>query len=779
MARFPSLRISLVVMGVSSIAAQVLLLREFLVSFLGNELTFGILLGNWMALEALGAFALGKSAERTERKLEVYVLLQLFFSVALPASLYLARIFKEFHGTTPGEALGAGPIFLSSLIVLFPVAVSHGALFTYGCKLYGEAFKEHPASVGRVYILETAGLGLGGLLLTFLLLPRFHALEVALGISLANVLASIALLWERKNSPSFLRIALGLLCLGLTFLFVFLPLSSNLATLHWTSIRSQWKNLQPVHSESSIYGSITVTKSGEQYTFFTDGLPALTTPVPDLSSIEDFVHFPMLFHECPRSILILGGGAGGVIHEILKHPVSTLDYVELDPLLLRLVQKFPTPLTEAELSDPRVRIHYGDARFFIRQTSNRFDLIFLGLSVPQDLRTNRLFSREFFSEAKARMTLKGVMVLTLPGSLTYMSPELRDLNGSILNTLKRVFPHVRVIPGEAHLYLAGNSEDLERVGPEDLLRRLEDRRVKTALFTRGYIAHRLSERWSRWFSESMEGKTSLENSDLRPVGVFFSLLYWNALFSPALSSLFKTFQSLPFYGMAGAIVAFTILGGVLSRRSSPSAFALPYSILTSGFAAMIFDLLILFSFQATYGYLYQQVGLLIATFMAGVMIASSLMNRWIEARERSPRFFALAELWVILFSLGLPPALSLSSFLSQRDMMPTLPYGFFFLLSFLGGTTIGFQFPLATQIHLRLSPSPVSLERTGAILYAADLLGGFLGGLLGAVLLFPLLGLHQTCLLVALLKAGSLVLLRCCRPKESKKFFLISLPVLV
>jgi len=134
---------------------------------------------------------------------------------------------------------------------------------------------------------------------------------------------------------------------------------------------------------------------------------------------------------------------------------------------------------------------------------------------------------------------------------------------------------------------------------------------------------------------------------------------------------------------------------------------------------------------------------------------------------------------VIFFSLGLPTALSLSSFLSQREMMPILPYGSFFLLSFLGGTTIGFQFPLAAQIQLRLSSSPISLERTGAILYAADLLGGFLGGLLGGVLLFPLLGLHRTCLLVALLKAGSLVLLLCCRPAGSKKFFLISLPVLV
>lgn len=767
----PSLKISLVVMGVSSISAQVLLLREFLVSFLGNELTFGILLANWMALEAFGAFVLGKSAERTGKRLEIYVLLQLLFAVALPVSLYLARIFKPFLGATTGEALGAGATFLSSLLILFPVAVFHGALFTYGAKLYGEAFKEHPASVGRVYILETVGSGLGGLLLTFLLIPRFHAFEVGLAVSLANVLASIALLWRKKDPPALLRTGLRWISLALGILLVLLALHSNLETLHRASIRFQWRDLEPIHSESSIYGNITVTKRGEQYTFFTDGLPALTTPVPDLSTIEDFVHFPMLFHESPRFVLILGGGAGGIIHEILKHPVSTVDYVELDPLLLRLVQKFPTPLTEAELSDPRLRIHFADARSFIHQTSHCFDLIFLGLSAPQDLRANRLFSREFFLEARTRITPRGMIALALPGSLTYMSPELRDLNSSILNTLRKVFPHVRVIPGEAHLFLAGNLETLERDTPEDLVRRLQQRRLKTALFNRGYIAHRLHERWSRWFAEGMEGRTSLVNSDFRPVGLFFSLIYFNALFSPSVFRVLKVFQRLQLHWAAAAIVALTILGGALMiRKPSRSTLAPPYSILTSGFAAMVFDLLILFSFQATYGYLYQQVGLLIATFMVGVVLASALVNRWMETHEGHPPFLVLTELWVILFALSLPAALSLTPSLSR--IAPVLPYGMFFLMSFLGGTTIGFQFPLAAQVYVRLSPLSASLERTAATLYAADLLGGFFGGLLAGTLLFPLLGLHQTCVFIALLKVGSLVLCLSAGPFGKKPFSL-------
>jgi spermidine synthase len=157
--------------------------------------------------------------------------------------------------------------------------------------------------------------------------------------------------------------------------------------------------LNVIHYENSIYGNIAVTKRGEQYTFFADGVPSITTPVPDIASVEDFVHFAMLFHEKPESILILNGGAGGMIHEILKYPVKRVDYVELDPLLLKIIQEFPTPLTQSELSDNRMKIHYMDGRLFVQRAGGRFDIIFMGLPAPQSLQTNRLFSSEFFSAA--------------------------------------------------------------------------------------------------------------------------------------------------------------------------------------------------------------------------------------------------------------------------------------------------------------------------------------------------------------------------------------------
>ena len=455
-------------MGLSGIVAQILLLRELLISFLGNELTLGMILANWLILEAIGSFLIGKSVEKVERKIEAFVCFQLFFSLALPFSIYLSRIFKNILISAPGEGLGFVSIFYSSFLILLPVTLPHGALFTYGCKLYSQYFRKGASSVGKVYILETIGSILGGLLMTFLLIQYLNSFEIAFIISLTNSLISIVLLGSKAFSKTSFQKTLWILSLLLSFLSAYCLLPQTSSAIHQSSIRSQWRDLDVIHNENSIYGNITVTKRGEQFTFFINGVPSITTPVPDIASIEDFVHFPMLFHEKPESVLILSGGAGGMIHEILKYPVRRVDYVELDPLLLRLVQRFSTPLTQTELSDQRVRIHYTDSRLFMSRTQDRFDMIFIGLSAPQELQTNRLFSSEFFSAAKKKMNPDGIIALTFPGSLTYISPELRDLNRCMMDTLKGVFRSVRIVPGDVNLYLASSSTRLEKFTAEEL-----------------------------------------------------------------------------------------------------------------------------------------------------------------------------------------------------------------------------------------------------------------------------------------------------------------------
>jgi len=755
-----SLKISILIMGLSGIIAQIILLRELLISFLGNELTLGIILANWLILVAIGSFIIGKSVEKVKRKLEIFVLFQLSFSVALPFTIYLSRIFKNILLATPGEGLGFGPIFYSSLLILLPVTLPLGALFTYGCKLYSQYIRKDVSSIGKVYVLESIGSIIGGLLMTFLLIQYLNSFEIAFIISLTNTLISTFLLWPKSGfSKAAFRKALWILSILLSFLFAYslLPQTSN--SIHQSSIHSQWKNLNVIHNENSIYGNITITKRGEQFTFFTNGIPSITTPVPDIASIEDFIHFSMLSHEKPESVLILSGGAGGMIHEVLKYPVTQVNYVELDPLLLKLVQNFSTPLTQSELSDKRVKIHYTDGRFFVKGTRDRFDIIFIGLSAPQELQTNRLFSVEFFATAKRKMNPNGIIVLTLPGSLTYISPELRDLNGCILDTLKSVYRSVKIIPGDVNLYLASDSSQLEKVTIEEIIKRFEERKIKTSLFTKSYIEYRLHERWLKWFLQSMDGRKVNINSDFRPLGVFFSLSYWNALFSPYLTEIFKWVEGFSLQISIAFMTLFTILmAAIFIKRPHLSRQSIPYVIFTTGLAGMIFNLAVIFTFQTFYGYLYHQIGLLIAIFMFGVALSSFFITQRLDRIKRDSLLFLKIEIVIIFFSFLFPFVFSISSQFLEKTAISFLIYVAFLIMSFLSGAWIGLQFPLATKIYLATPSSGETFGHAAGLLYGADLLGGFFGGLFGGVLLLPILGLKDSCFLMAIIKTSSFLL---------------------
>ncbi len=754
------LKSSLILMGLSGIVAQIILLRELLVSFYGNELTLGVVIANWLILVAVGSFFVGKSVEKVERKLEIFVAFLLVFSVGFPFTIFLCRIFKSILIATPGETLGFAPIFYSSLLILLPVTLPCGGLFTYGCKLYSQYIREDASSIGKVYVFETIGATIGGLLMTFLLVQYLNSFEIAFIISLADLLMSISLLWPRPSpSKTPFQKVLMILSILLAFLFAYGLLPQTSALIHQSSIRSQWKGLNVIHNENSIYGNITVTKSGDQYTFFTDGVPSITTPVPDIAFIEDFVHFPMLFHEKPESILILNGGAGGMIHEILKYPVTSLDYVELDPLLLRLVQKFPTPLTQSELSDKRVKIHYTDGRRFIQRTGRRFDLIFIGLSAPQSLQTNRLFSSEFFSMAREKMNPNGILALTLPGSLTYISPELRDLNGCILDTLKEVYRHVRVIPGDVNLYLASDFHSLEKKSPDEISQRFEERKIQTSLVTRNYIEYRLNERWLKWFWQSMERRKIRTNSDFLPLGVFFNLSYWNSLFSPYLTGIFKWYENSSLTLSIAKIILITIiLAAIFIKMPHLSRHSITYSIFTTGLTGMIFNLAIIFTFQTLYGYLYHQIGLLVAIFMLGIASGSFFITKRFDRIKNDSLLFLKTEISIVLFSILFPFVFLVPSQHLENRVVYFVLYGAVLAMSFLSGIFIGLQFPLANKIYSRTDTGKVTLGRTAGLLYGADLFGGFFGGLSGGILLLPILGLKETCLMMAMIKTSSFFL---------------------
>jgi len=109
-----------------------------------------------------------------------------FIAVAEPAAVYLTRILKSIIGISIGESIGFLPILYSSFLILLPVSVSHGALFTFSCRIHSIFFARDASSIGKVYVYETVGTIFGGIVWTYLLIPYLHVFQMAVGLAMLN-----------------------------------------------------------------------------------------------------------------------------------------------------------------------------------------------------------------------------------------------------------------------------------------------------------------------------------------------------------------------------------------------------------------------------------------------------------------------------------------------------------------------------------------------------------------------------------------------------------------
>lgn len=741
--------LAILVVGLSGMAAQVIILRELLVSFLGNELTLGVILANWVITEALGVFSIGKFIDRIKDKISLFILLEIIFSLSLPVSIYLSRTFKGILGIPFGEAVGLPAILWISFLVILPVSLCHGALFSAGVKLSSLFIKEPARSIGKVYSWEIVGAITGGVILTYLFIPNLNSFQITFIISISNLLISLFFLKHIPNRKLRYLNLFAIIAISLLFL------NYSPGYIHRFSINKQWKGMEVLGYRNSVYGNIAVTKKEGQYTFFYNGTPVITTPYPDITFVEEFGHLPLLFHQGPKDILIISGGAGGLINEVLKHPIRRLDYAELDPQIIEMLKNYPSELTRREMLDKRVNIINLDGRFYLKNTPNKYDIVLIGISHPADLSTNRLFTGEFFSLVKERLSSNGILALWLPGSLTYLSRDLRDLNGCIYNGLKNTYAYVRIIPGDYNIFLASPSSGIMEVSSSLIAQRISQQGIKTKILIPAYIDYRLDKRWLDWYMRSSSDATKRANLDLVPFAVFQMLIFLNRQLSPKFARFLATFLNLNLKAVFFLLFILTAaLFYLLKRRPKLSRLNIAYSIATTGFFGMLANLILIFSFQIFYGYLYHRIGILISVFMAGVALGSIFITHRLKKIKHDLGVFIKLEAAIIIFSYLL--ALIVTGF-------PTFRHSslIFIGLFFIPGVLMGLEFPLAAKLYLEKKEQ---VGQVAGLLYCADLLGGWLAGILGGIIFLPILGLFNTCLVIVMLKLSSLILLAVTKP---------------
>jgi len=757
-----SVHFPVTVIGFSAIAAQMVFMRELLIVFYGNELSLGIILAVWLIFTALGSTLFPKILfTRISPRIRLG-LIQSACAVILPATLFLIKTIRPIMGLTSGEMTGSGQVILISAITLAPFCICSGFLYTSACQWHGTISGRPSYAVGYVYLLEALGSGLGGLAAGFILIPFVSASAILWLLAVANLLSVWLLCVTKKRSPGIIKGA------GLFLVLSAAGIAGFIVSNKYQNLcdRTAWKGLNLIASKNTVYGNLAVTKMGDQYSFFQNGLHAFT--VPDPLSAEESLHYAMLQHPDPIHVLLVGNGLGGKIQEACKYrTIHKIDYIELDPEIVDLARQLLPPDFTRALDSDRLQIIHTDGRRYIQQTATQYDVIILDLPDPYTAQLNRYYTFEFFQTVSSRLKKNGICVFQLGGSENMIGPELSDLLSVLYKTFSMVFQEIVLIPGETVRFVGTEKKGVVTADPEKLIKRMNDNELKTQYFREYYLPYQLSSERRAYLNSKIYPVADRDmNRDLKPVGYYYDTVLWATYFSSIIKKCLLAFSKMSpliVYGLAAAGV---LLGGLSAYKKNENQrirLAVQYSIFNIGFAEMSIEIILLLVFQTFYGNIYHLLIFILTSYMLGLSCGSLLGNKK-KSIALSLRQFKILQFYMMLY----PVFLMLLFYILAR--LGSIPANVFLTLIFLilaaaAGFIGGFQFPLANRIMLA---SKNKLSDTAGKLYGLDLTGSALGAFFISIFMIPLFGILPALLLLAVMNACAYILIRAWIPARNQ-----------
>src|SRR3989338_672103 len=751
---------AVVLIGTQATMAQVILVRELLVVFYGNELCLGVILGTWLFGVALGAGLGAKGLSGCQNKQTIFLFLLLALCLMLPGQVVAIRLLRFIIHVPYGQHISILSLLLSSPLIIMPFSFVVGFIFPFSAHVFKGFTKGAATDIGAVYILESLGSLLGGVVFTFALAPRassFYAMALLDSVVLTNLLL-LSIFIEGVGARLRLR-RMPLLLAGISLsVALWLIVSGDIRDVEDFFIRKRWESLNPgielVASADTRYQNIALGKEAGQYSVYASGQHAFSFPNP--YEYGPIAHLVMLEHPAPKRVLLIGGGVGGLLSEMLKYPLEELHYVELDPKLLGITRPYLPEEEERALEDARVKVFYLDGRHFVKESRGRYryDIIFIHMPDPSTASLNRFYTLEFFKEAKALLEPQGVLVTSVSSAVAYIGEMVGNYTGSIYQTLKEVFPYVAVTPGQTNYYLASSAPDTVTTDIPTLTSRYKERGVQSDYFSEFHLFTYLQPEQVRFIERRLQNRKDTPlNTDSRPVTYFFNLLLWEQFAGGQLMPVLHAMSRVKLWYFFVALGAFLLVRLLMVRLLPPSIkrqrrFNCLLAIATTGFAGIVLEIILIFSFQNVYGYIYERIGLIVALFMMGLALGGYLSNTVILKGQRD---CSRALMWIVMgvvsYSLVLIPILRwFPATMSGSEAL-------FMFLVVIPGLLTGMEFPIASKLYMEeaasasggLPTKAAEMGFTAGILDSVDHAGAFAGAILVGVVLLPVLGVEGAC----------------------------------
>lgn len=199
---------------------------------------------------------------------------------------------------------------------------------------------------------------------------------------------------------------------------------------------------------------------------------------------EMLVHPALMVHPKPERVLIIGGGDGGALREVLKHNIKEVTLVEIDKEVVKACKQYFPSLCEAAFKDSKATIVIGDGKDFLLGHENSFDCVILDSNDPDGEMAAGLFGEDFFQLVR-RVLRKGGIFSAQTGFIT--DPFRKEAQ----ENMKKVFPvfwmhraFVRYFPTDEHSFSLGSQEKkYQRISAKTLEKRFTKRGIKTKYYS--------------------------------------------------------------------------------------------------------------------------------------------------------------------------------------------------------------------------------------------------------------------------------------------------------
>lgn len=422
--------------GISSVVSQLLIIREYLTQFQGNEYVIALIFFAWLLLGGLGSYLSALVSNRYVTadigRLAEFSLVTALLPVYTLLLIRLGRDAAFTYGASTGFYQTIGFIFttLAPYGLLIGFILPHTLAVLRAC--------HHPAYPGtRVYLFDNIGDCAGGALFAFVLIYWCTPLQAVAFSAGILVLVAGVLAWQSGTAS---RTAWA--GLFVTVLLISAGLLGEMTSLQPAGGRMAWY-------QESRFGRVTVVQEQEQATIFYDGVP-LTSNL-DLAAAEAAIHYPLSQTRGRAAVLLISAG-GGMLRELAKHRPLSVDYVELNPVVAEAQFRFNL-LKKIE----NLRVLRQDGRAYLAAAAKRYDAIIINISDPQTFQANRYYTDAFYRLAKKRLKKAGILSFSVEGYANYLSEPRQRFVSVLYRTVQPHFKHVVLLPGQRIFFLCSDA----------------------------------------------------------------------------------------------------------------------------------------------------------------------------------------------------------------------------------------------------------------------------------------------------------------------------------